>query len=149
MNDQQKLDQIFYEWDEMKKSKFKYLSKECYLAVLELTLRLKDFSSASFLLREMDKLKIQISRKLLDSFFDLSLSFKETEKNDVYHKKNFEKPQNKFDLTKKSNYNVNEINTTENQKKDQTKQVTKLKTNCTPYFPKYSNSKHSSNSYMF
>jgi hypothetical protein len=109
MDEIEKINTILEKYSHLIKSKNKNLSESTYVGIVELFIKNGLLNHASYFLCQMDRLKYQIPRNLLDLFLDYSVS------NKVFESKNEDQTNNnnKFDYNnknKKNNYNNQNFN---------------------------------------
>lgn len=122
------------------KNKNNNLNEKTYVQIIELFIKNGFLNHASFFLCQMDRLKIPISRNLLDMFLDFSLTSKYFEKDpDVSTQFNRKMP-NKFDITdfkEDPDYSYYQKTKTRYvERKDLNQIYQKLRLDAKPYIPK-------------
>lgn len=147
LNGNQKVQEILRLYTNLLKSKVKTLNEETYIGIIEVCLRNGNLNHASYFLCQMDRLKFNIPRKILDMFLDYSISQRFFEKKEeVIIAPPEEKPfvrkgvTNKFDdftpTEPEFQYYFSKRNQYKNRIDELQKEYKRLKVDAKPYVPK-------------
>lgn len=146
MNGNQKVQEILRLYTDLLKSKVRALNEETYIGIIEVCLRNGNLNHASYFLCQMDRLKFNIPRKILDMFLDYSISQRFFEKKEEAAVLPEEKPfirkgvTNKFDdftpTEPEFQYFFSKRNQYKNRIDEIQKEYKRLKVDAKPYVPK-------------
>lgn len=142
LSEQQKLKDIIKQYTSLMKMKSRVLSEEVYVGIVELCLKNGDLKYGSYFLCQMERLKINIPRRILDMFLDYSINNKvfESKIDNMPEEKPFIRKgfTNKFDEAEQPefSYYFSHRNQYKNRIDDITKEYKKLKLDAKPYHPK-------------
>mmetsp|Transcript_17650 Transcript_17650/g.18291 ORF Transcript_17650/g.18291 Transcript_17650/m.18291 type:complete len:367 (+) Transcript_17650:27-1127(+) len=146
MLDHSKTKEILNLYTELMKCKNRNLREQTYVGVVELFIRNGNLNHASYFLCQMDRLKINIPRNLLDMFLDYSINnrfFENKEEQLLYESKGFNRKtnsSNKFDYYNSSapefEYYFKNKNRYQSRIEDLNKVYKRLKLDSKPYVPK-------------
>jgi hypothetical protein len=149
MIDNIKCKEVLNLYAELMRTRNRNLREQTYIGIVELFIKNGNLNHASYFLCQMDRIKINIPRKLLDMFLDYSINnkFFEKENQNMYEPKGFNRKtnqtnSNKFDpYSSKDNnpefeYYFKNKNNYETRIEDIEKVYKKLRLDAKPFIPK-------------